>query len=70
MSSLLMNSRFNDREPRIHKIIDRNMENDSFVQINEVAIVFEILRFSATISVKHLKNHTFLAIFVLLSVSH
>ena len=51
-----MDSRFNDREPQIHKIIDRSKENDSFVQIKEVAIAFEILRFSAAISVKRLKN--------------
>ena len=43
--------RFMDLEPRIHNSMDLNNENYIFVRMNVVAIEFEILRFSAIISV-------------------
>ena len=43
--------RFTDLEPRIHNSMDLNNENDIFVRMNVVAIEFDILRFSAIISV-------------------
>ena len=43
--------RFTDLEPRIHNGMDLNNENDIFVRMNVVAIEFDILRFSAIISV-------------------
>ena len=50
--------RFTDLEPRIHNSMDLNNENDIFVRINVVAIEFDILRFSAIISVN--LEYTFL----------
>ena len=43
--------RFTDLEPRIHNSMDLNNENDIFVRMNVVAIDFDILSFSAIISV-------------------